>query len=169
MSPLIRAHTRCRPILPRKYPHSKTTFCLGRDFNWSCSAASAPTSSGVQRTTANPTWAYSSNFSMIVRPSFGCSRRITGSNSKFSRNLATVSVVPSSLPLTTNTCLEFGVPAAMENTGVDGPELASTQYSSISSTMEPRIASAVSKPSRYACFALTAFSSGEPKDQTIGV
>src|SRR5258708_38832235 len=61
-----------------KYPSSRMTFCLARPDTLAGAFAGWATSSGVRRPTANPTSAWSSNFSMIVRPEFGCSWRNDG-------------------------------------------------------------------------------------------
>ena len=56
-----------------KNQNSKITFCLARGLRLLSSPLSDPTASSGNKAPANPTCACSSNFSMIVRPSFACS------------------------------------------------------------------------------------------------
>ena len=97
-------------------------------------------SSGVSKTTAKPTsFAYPTNFSMTVKPLFGCSCKIIASSWSVSRKRATLSRAPTSCPCTTKTfwfiiAVEANSASSMSGCGSAGK----SSSSSLNPTIIPR-------------------------------
>lgn len=85
-----------------KYPSSNTTFWRARFFRC-VEVAEPPSSSGVRRTTANPTRELASSFSMMVWPRLGCSCRMIGVRPRSCTKRATISFAAWSCPWTMKT------------------------------------------------------------------